>query len=336
MDDPGDSTHSSSSSSEKHTEDPHLQGHKATQCSLVSVYHANLAGATRNVTVSWSKTLINHSLSVSLERLDGGAPLGCKVDLKPWPFWSKKGFKSLELDHRRVDVFWDFRSAKFSSRPEPSGGYYVALVCEGEVALLLGDCKKEAYKRTKSRPSLADATLVCKRENVFGRKSFSTRVRFGEGGRKEHDVVVESSVPSPGGSAARGLAPAEMSISVDGTVMIHVSNLQWKFRGNQTVVVERVPVQVFWDAHGWLFGDGGGSNGSTAGGLSHAVFAFKPGAPPELAVPETDRQHGGGGRDDGSGGGSSSGGSDPETASRVRGCRMVPEFCFFLYAWKME
>jgi hypothetical protein len=38
------------------------------------------------------------------------------VELKPWPFWSKKGGKVLDLASGvRVDVFWDLRSARFTA-----------------------------------------------------------------------------------------------------------------------------------------------------------------------------------------------------------------------------
>ncbi|ONK82018.1 uncharacterized protein A4U43_C01F35280 [Asparagus officinalis] len=67
---------------------------------------------------------------------------------------------------------------------------------------------REAYKRTRSRPSLEEATLVTKKENVFGKRSFCTRVRFDERRRKEHDILIENSIP--------GSKEPEMWISVDG------------------------------------------------------------------------------------------------------------------------
>ncbi|KAG1364296.1 hypothetical protein COCNU_11G011230 [Cocos nucifera] len=257
-------------------------------------------GVPRNVTVVWSKNLINHSLSVSVEKSNGDGSFTCKVDLKPWPFWSKKGFKSFEIDGKRVDIYWDLRSAKFSNGPEPSGGYYVALACDEEVVLLLGDCKKEAYKRTKCRPALESAALVSKRENVFGKKCFTTRARFDER-KKEHDIIVENSIS--------GAKDPEMWISIDGVVLIHVDNLQWKFRGNETVMVEKVPVQVFWDVHDWLFG---------APGTGHALFIFKPGVP------------GPGAEEDRNGTDRCSSGQNGNASSSA------PEFSFFLYAWKTE
>lgn len=174
-----------------------------------------------------------------------------------------------------MDVYWDLRSAKFSGSPEPYGDFYFALVSNEEVVLLLGDYKKKAYKRTKARPALVEPALFYKKENVFAKKSFSTRAKFDER-RKEHDIVVESSTTGP--------RDPEMWVSIDGIVLIHVRNLQWKFRGNQTVLVDKQPVIVFWDVHDWLF---------SGPGTGHGLFIFKP----EAVKSESDREGSGQGCD---------------------------------------
>ncbi|KAG0499125.1 hypothetical protein HPP92_003816 [Vanilla planifolia] len=305
-----DSKNSSGSAADKTADEVSTAGavnsKVAGPCSVTSIYKTKIGGAARGVTVVWTKTLINHSLAVSV---DGAASSTCRIDLKPWPFWGKKGFKSLDVDGHRLDLFWDLRSAKFSGGggPEPTGGYYVALVYRDEVVLLLGDCKKDAYKRTKSRPSLDDAAMVSKRDNVFGKRCFSTRARF-DGGKKEHDILVENSI-----SGGCGTDP-EMWIRIDGVVVVHVSNLKWKFRGNETVLVERSPVQVFWDVHDWLF---------CGPGTGHALFVFKPGAPTPLT-------------EVGEGEESACGDDGREVSAAGDGGGESPEFCFFLYAWKVE
>lgn len=223
--------------------------------------------------------------------------------MKPWHFWSKKGYKTFEVEGNQVEVYWDLRSAKFSGSPEPCSDYYVALVSDEEVVLLLGDYKKKAYKRTKSRPALVDAMLLIKKENVFAKKSFSTKARFDEK-RKESEIVVDSST---GGSN-----DPEMWISIDGVVLIHVKNLQWKFRGNQTVMVNKHPVQVFWDVHDWLFSGSGSGPG---------LFIFKPG-PPEA---ESEKE------------GSAVEGSDDGSVGYYSSLNIATfEFCLVLYAYKIE
>ncbi|XP_022769557.1 uncharacterized protein LOC111313119 [Durio zibethinus] len=292
---------------ERTAEEPHPHTNiKNAQTTVTLVYQTNILGYWRSVTILWSKNLMNHSLSIMVNSMEGDFHYTCKIDLKPWHFWSKKGYKSFEVEGNQVDVHWDLRSAKFTNGPEPVADYYVALVADEEVVLLLGDYKKKAYKRTKSRPALVEPLLFYKRENVFAKKSFATRARFDER-RKEHDIVVESSIT--------GLKDPEMWISLDGVVLVHVRNLHWKFRGNQTVLVDRQPVQVLWDVHDWLF---------SSHGTGHGLFIFKPTA----AEADSDRE-----------GSSHEGESDTSTGSRyfsTRSPTTTSEFILFLYAWRIE
>ena len=50
-------------------------------------------------------------------------------------------------------MVWDLKAAKFNGETEPRSDCYVAVVCEEEVVLLLGDLKKDAYRKTGSRPA---------------------------------------------------------------------------------------------------------------------------------------------------------------------------------------
>ncbi|KMZ70718.1 hypothetical protein ZOSMA_195G00140 [Zostera marina] len=328
----------------------------ASQCSVTSTYHIWVAGAICSAAVTWSKSIINHSLTVSIEKpTDNSIAYTFKVELKPWPFWSKKGFKTLDVGGRRIDVFWDFRSTKFGNGPEPFSGFYVALVCHEEIILLLGDHLKEAYKRTKcksstcssssssspaasSSSSTGGAVLASRRENVFGKKCFTTRARF-ELKKREHEIVVENSIAGP--------KEPEMWITIDGTVAVHVTNLHWKFRGNQTALVDKAPVQVFWDVHDWLF---------TTPGTGHALFIFKPGSSSSSSQPgssssrreeEEEEEDDDGGDDvhdnDVDDNDSSLHAKEKHRSNSShnqeddRHCTsQSPEFCFFLYAWKLE
>ncbi|AEC05808.1 hypothetical protein AtNW77_Chr2g0224641 [Arabidopsis thaliana] len=298
----------SSQFAEKVTEDPVT--YKTAQSTVTCIYQAHISGFWRNVTVLWSKNLMNHSLMVMVTNVEGDMNYCCKVDLKPWHFWNKKGYKSFDVEGNPVEVYWDFRSAKFTSSPEPSSDFYVALVSEEEVVLLVGDYKKKAFKRTKSRPALVEAALFYKKENVFGKKCFTTRAKFYDR-KKEHEIIVESSTSGP--------KEPEMWISIDGIVLIQVKNLQWKFRGNQTVLVDKQPVQVFWDVYDWLF---------SMPGTGHGLFIFKPGTTEDSDMEGSGHGGGGGGE------------SDTSTGSRYYSTKSSnpwpPEFCLFLHAYKLE
>ncbi|XP_043691013.1 uncharacterized protein LOC122641778 [Telopea speciosissima] len=309
----GRSQRSRRASGEKNTDDP-TTNKSSTQCTVMCMYQTKIAGLCRIVTVLWCKNLISVSVNISVENPGDENPYNCKIDLKPWVFWSKKGFKSFTVGGKRVDVYWDFRSAKFSLSPEPIGDYYVALVSDEEVVLLLGECKNEAYKRTKSKPSSIEAVLMCKKENVLGKKCFCTRAKFDEK-EKDYDIVVENSISGP--------REPEMWISIDGIVLIHVKNLQWKFRGNQTVLVKKTPVQVFWDVHDWLF---------SSNGLGHGIFLFKPGAQEYVS----DLEKEGSSRScDGDGDGDGDGESNRSGKFSTQSRSTSPDFCLYLYAWKL-
>lgn len=161
------------------------------QSTVILAHQASIAGYRCNVTIVWFKNLMNHSLCITIDD-----HYSCKVDLKPRHFLSKKGYKSFEVElSSRVDMYWDLWSVQFSSSLEPCSDYYVALVPNEEVVLLLGDYKKKAYKKTKSRPALVEAALLYKKENVFSKRSFSTIARFDERAN-EHEITV-------GGPASR-------------------------------------------------------------------------------------------------------------------------------------
>lgn len=296
---------------QKITEDPVTQ--KTAQSTVSCIYKTHIAGFWRNVTVLWCKNLTNHTLTISIDSVETDSHHSCKIDLKPWQFWCKKGDKTFEVDGDQVEIYWDLRSAKFfSSGPEPCSDFYVALVSEDEVVLLLGDYKKKAYKKTKSRPALVEALMFYKKENVFNKRSFSTRAKFDQKESEEHEIVVESSTAGP--------RDPEMWISIDGIVLIHIRNLQWKFRGNQTVLMNKLPVQVFWDVHAWLF---------CPAGSSHGLFIFKPG--PLEWENENDESS-----CTSCAGDSSDCSSSNSRYYSTQSHSKMSEFCLFLCAWKLE
>ncbi|OEL37872.1 hypothetical protein BAE44_0001108 [Dichanthelium oligosanthes] len=294
---------------------------RSGQSAVTLVYRAGIAGHDRLVTVTWCRNLLTHGLSVSIEGSAGGGKdksgsrewaesgattangggggkscsSACKVEMQPWHFWRKYGAKQFQVDGKAIDVVWDLRSARYSDEPEPLSDYYVAVVSDEEVVLLLGNLKKEAFRRTGSRPSLQDAVLVCKKEHVFSKKRFLTKARFHEKG-KLHDISIECS-----SSNLNGGVDVDMVIKIDGSVNVLVRHLQWKFRGNECISINQLKVQVYWDAHDWLFGTG----------MRNALFIFKP-EPPSLSSPAA------------------------LATSADFHTEEYSDFCLFLYAWKVE
>lgn len=253
-------TMEASTSSPATSDDPIIGDNNPAHNNFVTcIYTLRLADSFCTVTVTWAKTVISHTLYVTVE--EDPHHYTCKIDLKTWQFWGKKGLKSFRVADARVDVFWDLRSARFTSSPEPASGYYVALVSREELALLLGDQRAEALRRTRARERAPreDACLAHKKEIVFAKKCFCTKTTLGRE-RKEHSVMIESAIAGP--------YDPEMWISVDGVESIRVPNLHWRFRGHETIVVDGVLVQILWDVHDWLYS----SNHSGVG-----IFVFRRG-----------------------------------------------------------
>ena len=307
------------SSVEKQTDDPATVT-RSGQSVFMYAYRTKIADQCRLITITWCKNLLLHGLSVAVAGPDGESQYTCKVELKPWYFWRKQGSKRFVVDDKPVDIFWDLKAAKFNGETEPSSEYYVAVVCNEEVVLLLGDLKKDAYRKTGCRPALIDPILVSKKEHIFGKKKFSTKVKLYEKGRF-HDISIECKNRSNGNGNSCGGVDPEMEIRIDGHLVIHVKHLQWKFRGNESIHVNKLRVEVYWDVHDWLFSPG----------LRHALFIFKPlmssssTSPMTSSLPLTSTQ---------TPLTSQTGSCDAEDQGVNAGGSS--EFCLFLYAWKVE
>ncbi|KAF5193490.1 Duf868 family protein [Thalictrum thalictroides] len=226
---------------------------KAAQNLVTCVYKSILRGKSCLISITWSKNMMGQGFSVGID--DSTNQCLCKVDIKPWLFSKRKGSKSLEADASKMYIYWDLSSAKFGSGPEPLEGFYLTIVFDKEILLLLGDLTKEAYKKSNVAPVASDAIFIAKREHIFGKRCYGTKARFCENG-KIHDITIECD--------AVGLADPCLMIRVDTKTVMQVKRLKWKFRGNQSIVVDGHSVEVYWDVHNWLFG--------TA--LGNAVFMF--------------------------------------------------------------
>ncbi|QCD77661.1 uncharacterized protein LOC114187272 [Vigna unguiculata] len=227
---------------------------KSAQNVVTCVYQCKVGGSSCLITVTWSKNLMGQGLGVAID--DSSSQSLCKVDIKPWGFSKRRGCKSLEVHSCKLDVYWDLSSAKFGSSPEPLGGFYVAAVVDGQMVLLIGDLKREALKKTNASPLPHNAFLIAKKEHVFGKKLYGTKAVFCDNGQI-HDIVIECDTAS--------VSDPSLVIRIDSKTVMQVKRLRWKFRGNHTILVDGLAVEVFWDVHNWLFGTS----------LGNAVFMFR-------------------------------------------------------------
>lgn len=286
---------------------------RSGQSAFMSVYRTKIAGQCRLITITWCKNLLLHGLSVSVQGQDEDQQYRCKVELKPWYFWRKQGSKQFIVDGNEVDVVWDLKAAKFNGETEPQSDYYVAIVCQQEVVLIVGDLKKDAFRKTGCRPSLIEPIMVSRKEHLFGKRKFRTRMKLHER-ENFHEIIIEcnnSTIGNHNGADHNGYDP-ELEVRIDGNLVLRVKHLHWKFRGNESFFVSKTKMEVFWDVHDWLF----------SSGLRHGTFIFSPvsssssSSPlsaPSSAVTLTNQESG---EDD-----------NVDGSSR---------FSLFVYAWKIE
>ncbi|KAG8080028.1 hypothetical protein GUJ93_ZPchr0007g3808 [Zizania palustris] len=227
-------------------------GQNMVQCA----YLARLRGKSCRVTVTWSKMTMGQALAIAVD--DSSNRCLCKTEIKPWLFSKRKGSKAMELDGGALDIIWDLSSAKFAAGPEPVEGFYVALVCDLEAVLVLGDMRKEVDHRVSSDALAPNAVMIARKEHIYGKKVYSAKARFLDIGQLHH-ITIECDT--------LGLKDPSLEIRIGKKRVMQVKRLAWKFRGNQTIYVDGLPVEVLWDVHDWLFGS---SNG-------RAMFLFQSG-----------------------------------------------------------
>ncbi|XP_073053733.1 uncharacterized protein [Primulina eburnea] len=227
---------------------------KVCQNSVTSVYICKLFAKTCLISIVWGKNLMGQCLSVEIGDVSNN--FICKVDVRSSLFSKKKGSKSFEVNSCKIEVFWDLSLAKFGSGLEPLVGYYVAVVCKGEMVLVIGDLKKEAFQKTGTKFSLSSAIFISKREHIYGKRVFGTKAQFCDNG-KIHDLRIECDTNLSDDPF--------LLVRVDAKTVMQIQHVKWKFRGNYTILVDGLPVEMFWDVHNWFFGQS----------LGNAVFMFQ-------------------------------------------------------------
>ncbi|ONM18697.1 Protein RTF1-like protein [Zea mays] len=143
----------------------------------------------------------------------------CKADIKLWLFSKKKWSRSLDVEDSKVKVFWDLADARFSVEPEPVEGFYVVVVFYLELALLLDDMKKDAYRKTRASQLTMNAPFMARREHIYGKKIHSAKAQFCDNGQFNH-ISIECDTVS-----VKDLC---LKIRVDKKPMMQVKRLAWK------------------------------------------------------------------------------------------------------------
>ncbi|XP_078434595.1 DUF868 family protein (DUF868) [Wolffia australiana] len=197
------------------------------------------------VKVGWSKSLIGQGFSLGVEDYPckEHAERGNSILLR-----KKKGSRAHVFGSSTVEIFWDISSAKYGSGAEPIQGFYVVVVVNSELGLLLGDMNVAHIKTLEEFKPAPEFRLISRKEQVFGGTLHVTKARFRDGGR-DHEILIKCM------GDARDTKDSELFVCIDKKKVVHVRRLKWNFRGNHTIFVDGMPVDMMWDVHDWWFSE---------------------------------------------------------------------------------
>ncbi|CAL0304031.1 unnamed protein product [Lupinus luteus] len=245
----------------------------STQNSVSNVYKIVLSNLKQLlITVTWCKSYSNQGLSISFgdnnhDPSSASAPF--RLNTNSRFFRKKKGSKFLELcNESKVEVLWDLSNAKYEAGSEPVEGFYVVVMVDSEIGLVIGDniAEETFFKKFKTRTTqIAKVSLLSRREHCSGNTLYTTKTQFCDTGTF-HDVMIKCSVESEGGLINPSSTPV-LSVCIDKKNVIRVKRLQWNFRGNQTIFVDGLLVDLLWDVHEWFF--------NPVSSSGYAVFMFR-------------------------------------------------------------
>ncbi|KAK4375916.1 hypothetical protein RND71_006593 [Anisodus tanguticus] len=224
------------------------------------------------ITISWTKTNATQGLSVHF----GDDPSNVfKLNTNSRLFRKKKGIKSMDLDHYKVEIFWDLCAARYLTGPEPIDGYYLLVRVDSQLGLILGDMAEEAsLRKLKNGTPMAKFSLVSRQEHFSGNTLYSTKAQFCDSGNI-HDVLIRCSGEN------EGLKHPVLSVYIDKKMVIRVKRLQWNFRGNQSIFVDGLLVDLMWDVHDWFF--------NPAAGIALFMFRTRSGMDSRLWLDDKDK-----------------------------------------------
>ncbi|KAE8697036.1 Phosphoglycerate/bisphosphoglycerate mutase family protein isoform 1 [Hibiscus syriacus] len=232
---------------------------RSLKSAVTCVYKVILStGKQLLVRATWSKNQTSQGLVISFGDDD---PSACfKLNTNSKFFGKKKGSKVTESGRSKIEVIWDLSTAEYDVGPEPINGFYVVVMVNSEMGLVLGHVGEETItkKLKTSTTKVAKSCLVSRQEHCSGNTHYSTKARFRDTGIL-HDVSIRCS------GEHQGLKHLVLSVCIDKKTVIHVKRLLWNFRGNQTIFVDGLLIDLMWDVHDWFFKPVTGS----------AVFMFR-------------------------------------------------------------
>ncbi|RDX68904.1 hypothetical protein CR513_52053, partial [Mucuna pruriens] len=239
---------------------PNYATQQVPQNVVTCVYQTQLCNSPTYLTLSWSKTLFSHSLTISAPDI-----FSITISLNSSTFsLFRTRHASKSIHQRKIKLHWNFTRAEFiQNSAEPDSRFYLAISHKGKLQFFLGDLLRRHKKLgfvnpTNTSGNLIDPVLLSRREHVFGSRCYVSRAVFMG---SKHDIEI-----SCGGGV--------LGVKVDGETRLVVKRLAWKFRGYDKIFIDGVEVEFYWDVLSWVDNHNDNGNGN---GNGHAVFVFQVG-----------------------------------------------------------
>ena len=191
------------------------------------------------ITLTWAKKLLGQGFTITISNSQN---FPSKFNAKQLN--KTKGNQTFQSHNFQIKVLWDLSGAKYEDGPEPINGFYVVVLVDSELGLRLGD--KNPSLEEQSDTKEANFSMVSRSETFSETAVYATKAKFCETGIS-HDILIKCCAEE---GASKGHV---LSVCVDKKTMFQVKRLRWNFRGNQTIFVDGLVVDMMWDVHDWLF-----------------------------------------------------------------------------------
>lgn len=233
------------------------------QDSVSCIYKVNMISSQKQflITITWTKKLIGQGFTINITTNIEFPP--SKFNTNPTPplqLRKNRGDESFKVRNFDVRILWDLSAAKYNEGPEPKGEFYVVVLVDSELGLRLGDKDDEIDETLDLSIMKGNFSMVSRSERFSGTTVYATRAKFSESG-DFHDILIRCVAEEEGLKMNHVL-----SVCLDKKTVFQVKRLRWNFRGNQTIFVDGLVVDMMWDVHDWLFNPNSDSS---------AVFLFR-------------------------------------------------------------
>ncbi|GAU16030.1 hypothetical protein TSUD_339010 [Trifolium subterraneum] len=177
-----------------------------------------------------------------------------------------RGNETFQFQNFEVKLLWDLSEAKYEDGPEPVNGFYVMVLVDSELGLFLGDKEEESLKKNHGA-KFSMVSMVSRSERFSGTNVYATKAKFCESGNF-HEILIKCGVEDEGSKSN------VLCLFMDKKMVFKVKRLKWNFRGNQTIFVDGLVVDLMWDLHDWIFNPSDSHHNNNKN-YDSAVFLFR-------------------------------------------------------------